>query len=208
MKPWLFDILACPMDKHYPLKLYIFAFETEPDEFQSIIKIYQERDLDLIKNQEIIEVSKENDKFYVKDNIIIEKNNAETYFKLIIASINELTNIIDKSPYEVTQKCFVLISTEILDKILEFSKDLNMEKIETLLPELYFVNKIKIETEIESGLLFCEKCNRWFPIVETIPQMLPDEYRDEEKDTQFLKRWKKNLLDDEFLKQDLKPFNL
>ena len=37
--------------------------------------------------------------------------------------------------------------------------------------------------------------------------MLPDEYRDEEKDTQFLKT-NKNLLDDEFLKQDLKPFNL
>ena len=208
MKPWLFDILACPIDKHYPLKLYIFAFETKPDEFQSILKIYQERDLDLIKNQEIIEVSKVNNKFFIKDNIIIEKNNAETYFILIIASINELTNIIDKSPHDITQKCFVLILTEIMDKILEFSKDLNIEKIEMLLPELYFVNKIKIETEIESGLLFCEKCNRWFPIVETIPQMLPDEYRDEEKDTQFLKKWKKNLLDDEFLKQDLKPFNL
>ncbi len=37
--------------------------------------------------------------------------------------------------------------------------------------------------------------------------MLPDEYRDKEKETQFLQT-NKNLLDDEFLKQDLKPFNL
>ena len=207
MKPWLFDILACPMDKYFPLKLYIFSFETKPDEFQSILDIYQERDLDLIKNQKIIEISEDKGNLYVKDNIIIEKNTAETYFKLVISSINELNNIIDKSPHDITKKCFTIILTEIQDKILEFSKNINVEKIENLLPELYFVNKIKIETEIESGLLFCEKCNRWFPIIETIPQMLPDEYRDEEKDTQFLKT-NKNLLDDEFLKQDLKPFKL
>ena len=207
MKPWLFDILACPMDKHFPLKLYIFSFETKPDEFQSILNIYQERDLDLIKSQKIVEISKINGKLYIKDNIIIEKNTAKTYFKLIISSIDELTNIIDKSPYDIAQKCFFIILTEIKDKISGFSKDINLEKIEELLPELYFVNKIKIDTEIESGLLFCEKCNRWFPIIETIPQMLPDEYRDKEKDIQFLKT-NKNLLDDEFLKQDLKPFNI
>ncbi|TFG24286.1 MAG: hypothetical protein EU529_04730 [Promethearchaeota archaeon] len=207
MKPWLFDILACPMDKYFPLKLFIFSFETKPDEFQSILDIYQERDLDLIKKQKIIEISEEKGNLYVKDNIIIEKNTAETYFKLLISSINELNNIIDKSTHDITKKCFALILTEIQDKILEFSKNINVEKIENLLPELYFVNKIKIETEIESGLIFCEKCNRWFPIIETIPQMLPDEYRDEEKDTQFLKT-NKNLLDDEFLKQDLKPFKL
>jgi len=207
MKPWLFDILACPMDKYFPLKLYIFSFETKPDEFQSILDIYQERDLDLIKKQNIIEISEDKGNLYVKDNIIIEKNTAETYFKLVISSINELNNIIDKSPHDITKKCFAIILTEIHDKILEFSKNINIEKIENLLPELFFLNKIKIETEIESGLLFCEKCNRWFPIVEGIPQMLPDEYRDEEKDTQFLKT-NKNLLDDEFLKQDLKPFKL
>lgn len=207
MKPWLFDILACPMDKHFPLKLYIFSFETKPDEFQSILNIYRERDLDLIKSQKIVEISKINGKLYIKDNIIIEKNTAKTYFKLIISSIDELTNIIDKSPYDIAQKCFFIILTEIKDKISGFSKDINLEKIEELLPELYFVNKIKIDTEIESGLLFCEKCNRWFPIIETIPQMLPDDYRDKEKDIQFLKT-NKNLLDDEFLKQDLKPFNI
>ena len=37
MKPWLFDILACPIDKHYPLKLYIFKFETNRDEFRLIV---------------------------------------------------------------------------------------------------------------------------------------------------------------------------
>ncbi|MFX0099466.1 MAG: Trm112 family protein, partial [Candidatus Hodarchaeota archaeon] len=27
MKPWLLEILACPMDKHYPLELTIFEIE-------------------------------------------------------------------------------------------------------------------------------------------------------------------------------------
>jgi hypothetical protein len=37
--------------------------------------------------------------------------------------------------------------------------------------------------------------------------MLPDEYRDEKKDIEFLQT-NKNLLDQEFLTQDLKPFNI
>ncbi|MHA1336358.1 MAG: Trm112 family protein, partial [Promethearchaeota archaeon] len=73
--------------------------------------------------------------------------------------------------------------------------------------ELYLLNKYKIETEIESGLLFCEKCKRWYPIIESIPQMLPDDYRDKKKDLEFLKTVK-NLLDEGFLNQELKPYNL
>jgi len=81
------------------------------------------------------------------------------------------------------------------------------QSIDSILPELYFLNKFKTEIEIESGLLFCPKCKRWFPIIETIPQMLPDEYRDKEADILFLKT-NKDLLDNTFLKQNLKPYNL
>ena len=82
-----------------------------------------------------------------------------------------------------------------------------MDQIDDILPELYLINKLKIEIEIETGLLFCEKCKRWFPIIETIPQMLPDEYRDKENEINFLQT-NKNLLDVEFLNQNLKPFNI
>lgn len=207
IKPWLHDILACPIDKHYPLKLYIFSFETEPDEFQSFLDIYKQRNLDLIKNQQILEISEEAGKYYLKDNVVIEKNTINMYFKHIISSIEELTNIIDVSSYDISKKCFTIILTEIKDKILGFSKEINIEQIENLLPELFFINKIKIEVEIESGMLFCEKCLRWFPIIETIPQMLPDEYRDEKKEIEFLKT-NKILFKEEFFKQNLKPFNI
>ncbi|GAG53721.1 unnamed protein product [marine sediment metagenome] len=86
-------------------------------------------------------------------------------------------------------------------------KNFNFNNIENIFPELYFLNKIKVETEIESGLLFCDKCNRWYPIIDTIPQMLPDQFRDKKKEIEFLKI-NKNLLDEEFFNQNLKPFNI
>jgi hypothetical protein len=64
-----------------------------------------------------------------------------------------------------------------------------------------------MEIEISSGLLFCNTCTRWYPIIESIPQMLPDEYRDEKNEINFLQT-NKNLMDEKFFKQDLKPYNL
>jgi len=207
MKPWLFDILACPMDKHFPLKLYIFSYETELVDFKSFLSKYEQRDLEFIKNEKIIEIIQNEGEYFIKDNVIIEKKSIETYLKLIVTSIKELDNIIDKSSLDISKKCFEIALTEIRDKLIEFSKNININQIDSILPEIYLINKLKIDTEIESGLLFCEKCNRWFPIIETIPQMLPDEYRDKEKETQFLKT-NKDLLDKEFFNQELKPFNI
>ena len=51
MKPWLFDILACPIDKHFPLKLFIFTYETKQEEFESFLNVYQKRDIDQIKQR-------------------------------------------------------------------------------------------------------------------------------------------------------------
>jgi uncharacterized protein YbaR (Trm112 family) len=207
MKPWLFDILACPIDKHFPLKLFIFSFETELSEFKQFLDIYEKRNIVDINNEGIIEISKEDKTSYIKDNVIIEKSTAKNYLKLIVESIDELANIYDKTSNNLAKECFRLIINDSKVKILKFSEDLNIEKIDEILPELFLLNKIKTEIEIESGLLFCDKCHRWFPIIDTIPQMLPDEYRDQEKDTNFLET-NKNLLDHKFLKQDLKPFNI
>lgn len=205
MKPWLLDILACPMDKFFPLKLYIFSYETTAEEFKEFLAI--RASLILAKKEKIVEILRESGKLYLKDNVIIEKNPIETYLTLIISSVKEMDNIIDKSSNEYSKQCLSTIQSEVKKKIEDFSKNINPAQIENLLPELVFLNKIKIETEIESGLLFCEKCKRWFPIKETIPQMLPDEYRNEKEDIQFLKT-NKNLLEDEFFAQDLKPFNI
>jgi len=207
MKPWLFDILACPMDKHYPLKLYIFSYETKPEEFKLILSNYEKRTIELIKKEDIIKISHEDGLIYLKDNVIIEKKPIESYLQLIISSINELNYIFDRTNNEISKKCFNILLTDVKNKILVFSRDFSEPQFENIYPELYLINKIKIDIEIDSGLLFCEKCLRWFPIISTIPQMLPDEYRDKDKDLSFLKT-NKNLLEDEFFNQDLKPYGI
>ena len=59
---------------------------------------------------------------------------------------------------------------------------------------------------IEEGLLFCNSCLRFYPIVEEIPIILPDELRDKEKDLLLLKKWSK-ILPEKIVKDSL-PYHL
>ncbi|MFX1418512.1 MAG: Trm112 family protein [Promethearchaeota archaeon] len=207
MKPWLFDILACPIDKFFPLNLYIFSFETKMEDFTKFIDTFENRNIDIIKEDKIIEINQENGRLVINDNIIIEKKPIENYLKQTLLSIKEMDNIFDRTTNKLSKKCLDIIKSIIKPKLMDFSQKTELYQIEDIYPELYLINKIKLEIEIESGILYCKKCNRWYPIIDTIPQMLPDQYRDKEKDIKFLKT-NKHLLDEEFLKQDLKPFNV
>ncbi|MGQ9760098.1 MAG: Trm112 family protein [Candidatus Methanomethylicaceae archaeon] len=59
--------------------------------------------------------------------------------------------------------------------------------------------------EIEEGLLVCKNCNRWYPIIESIPHMLPDDLREEKEDLIFLTKWKEKV--PESVLKDGKPFH-
>lgn len=117
MKKHMLDILACPMDKNYPLDL---------------IELH-------VKEFENDNLSGESN--FVKDDKNSKKNN-------------------------------LLINQE---------KDIRGEE-----------NKDKIIVIIE-GILYCQKCLRFYPIIDEIPIMLPDELREKEKDLEFLNRWKNNI---------------
>ena len=49
------------------------------------------------------------------------------------------------------------------------------------------------ENVIKEGVLFCLQCSRFYPIIEEIPVMLPDELRDKEKDIQILQKWHEKI---------------
>ena len=49
------------------------------------------------------------------------------------------------------------------------------------------------ENVIIEGVLFCSQCSRFYPIIEEIPVMLPDELRDKDKDIQFLQKWHEKI---------------
>ena len=54
-------------------------------------------------------------------------------------------------------------------------------------------DKIINENVIKEGVLFCSQCSRFYPIIEEIPVMLPDELRDKEEDIQFLQKWQEKI---------------
>ena len=60
--------------------------------------------------------------------------------------------------------------------------------------------------EINSGIITCPKCNRWYPIIDEIPHMLPDDLREENEDLSFLQKWKTMI--PEKTAQEGVPFNL
>ena len=46
---------------------------------------------------------------------------------------------------------------------------------------------------IIEGALYCIECTRFYPIIEEIPIMLPDDLRDKNKDIDFLNKNQKKL---------------
>lgn len=58
---------------------------------------------------------------------------------------------------------------------------------------------------VTEGLLLCKTCQRFYPIVEEIPIILPDELRDKKKDIEFLNKWREKIPAD--LLNNLKPWS-
>lgn len=46
---------------------------------------------------------------------------------------------------------------------------------------------------VSEGALYCSECLRFYPIIEEIPIMLPDDLRDKKQDMEFLKNNKDKL---------------
>ena len=60
--------------------------------------------------------------------------------------------------------------------------------------------------EVTSGLITCSKCKRWYPIIDEIPHMLPDDLREKNEDLPFLRKWK-DKIPETYLTEG-QPFNL
>lgn len=66
--------------------------------------------------------------------------------------------------------------------------------------------KCCLQISIIEGILICQNCCRWYPIIDEIPHMLPDELRDKKRDKNFLIKNKERIPDDILSKG--KPSNL
>jgi uncharacterized protein YbaR (Trm112 family) len=63
-----------------------------------------------------------------------------------------------------------------------------------------------IKREVTEGVLLCPSCNRWYPIIDEIPRMLPDKLRKKNDELRFLEKYK-DRIPKKVLESGL-PFNL
>ena len=68
------------------------------------------------------------------------------------------------------------------------------------------LNIFRENDEISEGIITCSSCSRWYPIIEEIPHMLPDELRDANEDRAFLKKWREKIPENTL--KDGKPFKI
>jgi len=127
MKYRLMDLLACPIDKNFPLKLIVLQEEERSIEFKH-------------------------------ENVV-----CELYCGLKAAYVKD-----------------TILSAEVCNRCMKM--------------------------EILNGVLICSKCNRWYPIVDEIPQLLPDELREKDEDLSFLKRYAEKI--PKSILEEGKPFNI
>ncbi len=186
MKPWLLNILACPIDKHHPLQARFFSWETSEEEMRKIAS----------------EAGVTSRHF---------KKNYEHLAKQIVdgtISIPAIKNVEDVSGSNAA-KGLLAIAIDAAVR-LKHAQDVCEEDLLKEYPEdidaLYrFLNLI----EVDSGLLVCAKCDRWYPIgsaVETIPEMLPDDLRERARDINWLEKWRDRVPAQ--VLENGKPFNL
>ena len=131
MKKKFLDILACPIDKHFPLEL-----------------------IELDVKEEVFPVNNK-DKNESKEDDDVNTQLKERHS--------------DHQKKEQNGRQF---------------KDKNLQE--------NHIHEEQIVVIID-GILYCEKCSRFYPIIDEIPIMLPDELREKKKDIRFLEKWQKDI---------------
>ena len=186
MKPWLLNILACPIDKHHPLDSRFFSWETTPEEMRKIVS----------------EAGVQSPHFRKGYRHVVKQLKDGTISPQALETITDLTGSNDSKI--LLEKA--LESIQRIQGALDQQDDEFLGNFSTEIDILYrFLNLI----EVDSGLLVCNECGRWYPVgsaVETIPELLPDDLRERERDLTWLRKWR-DLVPESVLR-DGKPVNL
>jgi uncharacterized protein YbaR (Trm112 family) len=186
MKPWLLNILACPIDKHHPLKVRFFSWETSPEEIQKISS----------------EAGSQSSKKLKSYRILAKQLKDGTISPAAMQAIEDLTGSKDSAK-------LLTSALESIDRIEQISNKSEDELIRDFIEDLDRIHSFMNLVEVDTGLIVCPKCGRWYPIgssVETIPELLPDDLREKDRDLAWLEKWRK-LVPQNIL-QEGKPHNL
>lgn len=226
MRIWLLDILACPICKHYPLDLRILNWETDQKVFSRIESAFKGRELSVLEDNSILTLPNgkkdkclkitEDGQIQVEDEFSREKKPLPDYLRILNEKAKSAQTISDVTESSAT-KLLEQVKSKVIDKVgktmkqlvtAESKSSIDKEKktLEDILPEIYLLNWYFFLTEVDQALISCEKCQRWYPVIETIPHMLPDDLRNSDEDIAFLKKWSRRI--PEKVLNEGKPFNV
>ena len=213
MKLGLLDLLACPICKNWPIKLQIFNWEIKDEKFENALKGLD--DIKILKDMTKIYrgknkieqcVNLKNDT--IQDDLVRYKLKFSEYIKKfneILKNLNYIEILTTGPSVTVNEKV-----KEIFNEFLSMEKvndnTILIDFINNQINNIFLVNWYFQRAEIEDGIMICDKCKRWYPISESIPQMLPDNLRVEKNELLFLKKWKEKI-PQEVMSEGI-PFNL
>lgn len=186
MKPWLLNILACPIDKHHPLEAHFFTWETPEEEI------------------------KENAGDAGTPSSEYEKNYKQLAKQLTDGTISPsaIKNITDSSESEGS-KSLLTGALDAIARLEETRDESEKELLKEHTQDIDSLNRYLHRLEVDAGILVCPECGRWYPIgsaVETIPEMLPDDLREKDRDLEWMEKWS-HLIPANVLEEG-KPYNI
>jgi uncharacterized protein YbaR (Trm112 family) len=226
MRIWLLDILACPICKHYPLDLRILNWETEEKIFSEVESAFESRNLSVLEDNCILTLPNgkkdkcvkidDTEELQIEDEFSREKKPFAGYLGIIDEKIKSVQTI-DDSTTPSAAKVLEQIKAKATDNIIKATKQgesvggkvstADQKKaLQGILPDIYLLNWYFFLTEVDEALITCKKCQRWYPVIETIPQMLPDDLRNADEDIAFLRKWSSKI--GAKVLNEGKPFNL
>jgi len=226
MRIWLLDILACPICKYYPLDLEILNWETDDKLFSRVGSAFKGRELSVLEENSILTLPNgkkdkcvkivEDGRIQIEDEFSREKKPLPDYLRILEEKAKSTQTISDLTESSATKllEQVKLKATDRIGKTLKqfdvakgkISTDQEKKTLEDILPEIYLLNWYFFLTEVDEALINCEKCQRWYPVIETIPHMLPDDLRNSDEDIAFLKKWSPKI--PEKVLNEGKPFNV
>ena len=148
----------------------------------------------------------------IKDYNIVEPVSIADYLEKYEDWIKEFTVIDDLSGVPTAAEILGLIKGSIKADLSQFKKNWEpidvdkikvqkeeaicaevVRKLEPIFQGLLLMNYFLFVMEISEGLLICPECNRWYPIIQTIPRLFPKTMKRTELDLEFKARWESKI---------------